>query len=213
MTLFGYWRSSAAYRVRIALNLKQLSCEHESVHLVKNGGEQHSPDYQALNPNELVPTLVDGDFTLSQSMAILEYLEQKYPEVALLPKPLEQQMLCRAMALDIACDIHPLNNLRVLQHLAAELQQDEQGKVDWMLHWMRIGFASLEKSLGKTSGPFCFGDSPTWADICLVPQVYNAERFKLDMTSYPQIVKIVKHCRSLPAFIDAAPENQYDAVS
>ncbi|GHB60076.1 maleylacetoacetate isomerase [Psychrosphaera saromensis] len=212
MKLFGYWRSSAAYRVRIALNLKQLSCEHQSVHLVKNGGEQHQSDYQTLNPNELVPTLVDGDFKLNQSMAILEYLEQKYPETALLPKTLEQQMLCRAIALDIACEIHPLNNLRVLQHLAAELQQDEQGKVDWMLHWLQVGFTSLEKSLTTTSGLCCFGDSPTWADICLVPQVYNAERFKLDMTPYPQIVKIVKYCRSLPAFIDAAPENQYDAV-
>jgi maleylacetoacetate isomerase len=161
----------------------------------------------------LVPTLVDGDFKLNQSMAILEYLEQKYPDVALLPKPLEKQMLCRAIALDIACEIHPLNNLRVLQHLAAELQQDEQGKVDWMLHWLQVGFTSLEKSLTTNSGLCCFSDSPTWADICLVPQVYNAERFKLDMTPYPQIVKIVKYCRSLPAFIDAAPENQYDAVS
>ena len=212
MKLFGYWRSSAAYRVRIALNLKQLSCEHESVHLVKNGGEQHSAEYQSLNPNELVPTLVDDDFSLNQSMAILEYLEQKYPQLPLLPESLEAQMTCRAIALDIACDIHPLNNLRVLQYLTSELQHSDQEKNDWIIHWLQVGFTNLEKTLNKTAGVFCFGDKVSWADICLVPQVYNAERFKLDMSPYPKIANIVKHCRSLPEFIKAAPENQHDAV-
>jgi len=212
MKLFGYWRSSAAYRVRIALNLKQLDCELESVHLVNNGGEQHSAEYQALNPNELVPTLMDGDFTLNQSMAILEYLEVKYPQTRLLPSDIEAQMSCRAIALDIACEIHPLNNLRVLQYLTSEVKQDELVKNDWIIHWLDVGFTSLEKTLSKTSGIFCFGDSVTWADVCLIPQVYNAERFNLDMTPYPQIVKIAKHCRSLSEFIKAAPENQSDAV-
>jgi maleylacetoacetate isomerase len=212
MKLFGYWRSSAAYRVRIALNLKQLSCEHESVHLVKNGGEQHSAEYQSLNPNELVPTLVDDDFSLNQSMAILEYLEQKYPQLPLLPESLEAQMTCRAIALDIACDIHPLNNLRVLQYLTSELQHSDQEKNDWIIHWLQVGFTNLEKTLYKTAGVFCFGDKVSWADICLGPQVYNAERFKLDMSPYPKIANIVKHWRSLPEFIKAAPENQHDAV-
>ena len=212
MKLFGYWRSSAAYRVRIALNLKQLSCELKSVHLVKNGGEQHSAEYQTLNPNELVPTLVDGDFSLNQSMAILEYLEVKFPEIPLLPDSVEAQMTCRAIALDIACEIHPLNNLRVLQYLSSEVKQDDKAKQDWIIHWLEIGLTNLEKTLTKTSGLFCFGDTVTWADICLIPQVYNAERFKLDMTPYPYIVRITKYCRSLPAFIDAAPENQSDAA-
>jgi maleylacetoacetate isomerase len=192
--------------------LKQLSCEHESVHLVKNGGEQHSAEYQTLNPNELVPTLVDGDFTLNQSFAILDYLEAKYPQNPLLPESLEAQMTCRAIALDIACEIHPLNNLRVLQYLSSEVKQDEQGKQDWIIHWLEIGLTNLEKKLTKTSGLFCFGDTVTWADICLIPQVYNAERFNLNMTPYPQIMRITAHCRSLIEFIDAAPENQSDAV-
>ncbi len=213
MKLYGYWRSSAAYRVRIALNLKNIECQHQSIHLVKNGGEQHSADYQALNPNELVPTLVDGTLKLNQSMAILEYLEQSYPDTPLLPKSIDQQMLCRAFALDIACDIHPLNNLRVLQHLVSGLEQNEQTKSQWIIHWLQVGFKNLEKTLTVTAGKCCFGDQPTWADICLVPQVYNAERFNLDMSPYPQITRVVEHCRSLPAFIDAAPENQPDANS
>ncbi len=212
MKLYGYWRSSAAYRVRIALNLKQLECEHISVHLVKDGGQQHSEDYAKLNPNELVPTLVDGDFSLNQSMAILEYLEQKYPAVPMLPADIETQMKARAIANDIACDIHPLNNLRVLQYLGNHLGQDEQGKAEWYRHWVQVGFNALEKTLSQTRGKFCVGDQVSWADICLVPQVYNAERFKVDMSKYPVISEIAAHCRSIEAFEQAAPENQADAI-
>jgi len=212
MKLYGYWRSSAAYRVRIALNLKDLSCEQESVHLVKDGGEQHKAEYRDLNANELVPTLVDGDLRLNQSMAILEYLETKYPEVALLPSEISQQMQCRALALDIACDLHPLNNLRILQYLSGQLKVTDEEKMQWYHHWLHVGFSAFEKTLAKTAGEFCFGNRVTWADICLIPQVYNAERFNLDMSAYPKIAEICARCRQLPAFIDAAPENQPDAT-
>jgi maleylacetoacetate isomerase len=211
MKLYGYWRSSAAYRVRIALNLKQIDCELISVHLVKDGGQQHAADYQELNPNELVPTLVDGDFKLNQSMAILEYLEKKFPETPLLPAELQTQMTVRAIANDIACDIHPLNNLRVLQHLAKELDQDDAGKAAWYRHWVEVGFNGLEKTLTQTHGQYCVGDQVTWADLCLVPQVYNAERFNVDMSAFPVISKIAKNCRALPAFHAASPEQQADA--
>ena len=212
MKLYGYWRSSAAYRVRIALNLKNIECEHISVHLVKDGGQQHGEDYQAINPNELVPTLVDGAFKLNQSMAILEYLEQKFPDIKLLPADLESQMTARAIANDIACDIHPLNNLRILQYLANELDQDDAGKAKWYRHWVEVGFTSLEKTLTATHGKFCVGDMVTWADICLIPQVYNAERFNVGMAAFPIISSIAANCRALPAFENASPENQADAV-
>lgn len=211
MKLFGYWRSSAAYRVRIALNLKGISYEQESVHLVKDGGEQHGDQYRKLNPNRLVPTLVDGEFSLNQSMAILEYLEIKYPNSPLLPANLAENMKCRALALDLACDVHPLNNLRVLQYLTGPLGQDETAKMAWYFHWLEVGFSAFEKNLLDTAGSYCFGDEPSWADICLVPQVYNAERFGFDMSPYPIINKVVAQCRALPAFKDAAPENQPDA--
>ena len=212
MKLYGYWRSSAAYRVRIALNLKGLECEQESVHLVKDGGEQHKADYQALNANELVPTLVDGELKLNQSMAILEYLEAKYPEVSLLPEGMAAEMQCRALALDIACDIHPLNNLRVLQYLSGTLEVSDAEKTAWYHHWLHVGFSAFEKTLAKTAGEYCFGDTVTWADICLVPQVYNAERFNSNMSAYPKIVEICQRCNALEAFKQAAPEQQPDAV-
>ncbi len=211
MKLYGYWRSSAAYRVRIALNLKQLDCELISVHLVKDGGQQHSESYKSLNANELVPTLVDGDLTLNQSMAILDYLEQQYPDVALMPVNVQDNVKAKALALDIACDIHPLNNLRVLQYLAGPLGQTDEVKTNWYKHWVEVGFASLEKTLAKTAGDYCYGNNITWADICLVPQVYNAERFNVDMTSFPKIVEITNRCRENKAFHDAAPEQQADA--
>lgn len=213
MKLYGYWRSSAAYRVRIALHLKQIECEHESVHLVKEGGQQHHPDYVELNPMELVPTLVDGDLTLNQSMAILDYLEAKYPQTPLLPETLEDKVQAKAIAYDIACDIHPLNNLRILQYLTGPLGHSDEEKVAWYKHWVDIGFASLDKKLKKTVGQYCYGNEVSWADICLIPQVYNAERFNVDMTKYPTIKKIADNCRKLDAFIKAAPENQPDAVS
>ena len=213
MKLYGYWRSSAAYRVRIALHLKQIECEHESVHLVKEGGQQHHPDYVELNPMELVPTLVDGDLTLNQSMAILDYLEAKYPQTPLLPETLEDKVQAKAIAYDIACDIHPLNNLRILQYLTGPLGHSDEEKVAWYKHWVDVGFASLDKKLQKTVGQYCYGNEVSWADICLIPQVYNAERFNVDMTKYPTIKKIADNCRKLDAFIKAAPENQPDAVS
>lgn len=212
MILHGYWRSSAAYRVRIALNLKGLEYQQKSVHLVKNGGEQHLDAYAALNPNKLVPTLEDGEFCLNQSMAILEYLDLKYPNTPLLPANLADNMKCRALALDIACDVHPLNNLRVLQYISGPLGQDEKAKMAWYFHWLEVGFGAFEHSIRVTAGDYCFGDEASWADICLVPQVYNALRFGFDMTPYPIINKVVAHCNAQQAFIDAAPENQPDAA-
>ncbi|MBU2883217.1 maleylacetoacetate isomerase [Psychrosphaera sp. B3R10] len=212
MTLFGYWRSSAAYRVRIALNLKGLQYEQKSVHLIKDGGQQHAEDYADLNPNKLVPTLVDGEFTLNQSLAILEYLEIKYPNINLLPANLADNIKCRALALDLACDIHPLNNLRVLQYLTGPLAQSEEQKMQWYFNWLEVGFTAFEKSINKVAGNFCFGDHVSWADLCLIPQVYNAERFNFDMSPYPLIQRVVAHCRTLDAFTKAAPENQPDAV-
>ncbi len=216
LKLFGYWRSSAAYRVRIALNLKQLDAEHISVHLVKDGGEQHKADYAKMNPQELVPTLVETDdygneFVLSQSMAILEFLEEGYPEVALVPSDIKQKALVRSLALSIACEIHPLNNLKVLQYLAGELEVADEVKTAWYHHWINEGFSALEKQLEQHAGRFCFGDSVTFADLCLVPQVYNADRFNVDLSCYPNIHRVTENCNQLDAFIKAIPENQFDA--
>ncbi|MCL2913187.1 maleylacetoacetate isomerase [Shewanella corallii] len=213
MTLYGYWRSSAAYRVRIALNLKGIEVEHKSVHLVKDGGQQHHADFISLNPQQLVPALVldDGE-VLTQSMAMLEYLEDTYPEVPLLPSDTLAKAKVRALANAIACDVHPLNNLRVLQYLKDEAGLDDTAKDAWYQHWIVTGFNAYEAMLRDTAGEFSFGDSPTLADICLVPQVYNARRFKVPLGNYPHIVRIVENCNRLAAFADAAPENQADAV-
>ncbi|PMG30602.1 maleylacetoacetate isomerase [Vibrio splendidus] len=221
ITLYGYWRSSAAYRVRIGLNLKQLSYESKSVHLVRNGGEQHDPQYRELNASELVPVLVDGDVQLNQSLTILQYLDESYlcesgPDSSLIPEqtPLRYQAL--AMAQDIAMEIHPLNNLRVLQYLEREFSCEQEAKMDWLHYWMIQGFSALEEKLAKhrkTDGDSIYSltDSPCIVDICLVPQVYNALRFGVDMSPYPLINSIVEACNQLPAFIDAMPENQVDA--
>ncbi|MEN3157089.1 maleylacetoacetate isomerase [Alkalimonas sp. NCh-2] len=211
MKLYGYWRSSAAYRVRIALALKGMAYESIPVHLVKDGGQQHQASYQELNPAELVPTLVDNELTLNQSLAIVEYLDAVQPEPALVPAEPKKAALVRAMALDIACDIHPLNNLRVLQYLTGPLQLTEQQKTAWIHHWLNTGFQALEQRLQQSAGRCCFGDAVSLADICLVPQVYNALRFGLDMTPYPTIQAIYQHCNSLAAFAQAAPEAQADA--
>lgn len=207
MEFYSYWRSSAAYRVRIALAYKGLSVDTHYVHLLKEGGEQRTAQYQALNPAQLVPVLVDGDLTLNQSLAILEYLEAKHPEPALLPADLNQAMQVRAVALDIACDIHPLNNLRVLQYLTGTLELTEQQKLHWIQHWLQQGLQALELRVQKTAGLCCFGDEVSWADICLIPQIYNALRFSLDMSAYPTLKRIYQHCTSLPAFIKA-PQQQ-----
>ncbi|MEW6993080.1 maleylacetoacetate isomerase [Colwelliaceae bacterium MEBiC 14330] len=211
MKLHGYWRSTAAYRVRIALHLKNIAFESISVHLVKNGGEQHTIDYSTLNPNHLVPTLVDGDFSLNQSLAIIDYLDQVYDEVPLYPKDLKLRAKVKALALDIACEIHPLNNLRVQQYLANSLAVNDQAKQAWLAHWMGLGFTAIEKQLQNSAGTYCFADTISVADICLVAQVYNAIRFNVDMSAYPLINKVVENCNKLPAFIKAAPENQHDA--
>ena len=212
LTLYGYWRSSAAYRVRIALNLKGLSYESLSVHLVKDGGQQHFDDYQALNPAQLVPTLVDGDLTLNQSMAILHYLDETYPQYPLLPKDTVNKAKIIAFALDIACEMHPTNNLRVLQYLKNPLGHDQDETETWYRHWLTLGFDALELRLQQHAGDYCFGDQVSLADLTLVPQVYNAYRYQLDMTPYPIIRQIYKNCLALDAFFKASPEQQPDAI-
>ena len=211
MKLYGYWRSSAAYRVRIAMHLKGLDFESISVHLVNNGGEQHKKDYVAMNPSHLVPTLVDGDLILNQSLAIIDYLDNRYPDVALYPNDVALRAKVQALSLDIACEIHPINNLRVQQYLTNELSLDDKAKMAWVHHWMSTGFTSVEAQLVKTSGQYCFADKVTMADICLLPQIYNANRFGFEMKHYPNILRIADNCRLLTAFDQALPENQSDA--
>lgn len=212
MKLYTYFRSSAAYRVRIALNLKGLNAEQIPVHLVNNGGEQHSEAYKAVNPSELVPTLVEDEFQLSQSLSILEYLNEQHPEVALLPEDAQQRALVRAFSLAIACDIHPLNNLRVLQYLSGSLQVTDEQKTAWYKHWVEIGFKTLEALLSQSNGKYCFGEQATLADCCLIPQVYNALRFNIDLSAYPKIQSIYTYCNTLKAFQQAAPEAQPEAT-
>jgi maleylpyruvate isomerase len=211
MKLFGYYRSSAAYRVRIALNLKGLEVDHRFVHLRK--GEQSAPEYGALNPQGLVPMVIDGPQVLTQSLAIIEYLEETHPEPALLPKEPIERARVRAIAQAIACDIHPLNNLRVLRYLVGPLKVSDEAKNEWYRHWVVEGLTALERSLNPAAGTgtFCHGDKPTLADICLVPQVYNAERADVDLSLFPRITKIVAACRELRAFQDADPAKQADA--
>ena len=211
MKLYGYWRSTAAYRVRIAMHLKGITFESISVHLVKNGGEQHESAYSELNPNHLVPTLVDGDFSLNQSLAIIDYLEQITNGNDLYPSEAKSRAKVHALALDIACEIHPLNNLRVQQYLTNTLSIADEAKQLWVEYWMNVGFISIEKQLTSSAGQYCFADTVSVADICLVAQVYNAHRFNVDMSAYPLINKVVKNCNQLPAFIRALPENQLDA--
>lgn len=213
MKLYSYFRSSAAYRVRIALNLKGLDAEIIPVHLLKDGGQQRKPDYLALNPSALVPTLVDGDFALGQSMAILEYLEETHPQPALLPTEPKARARVRAMAQVIASDIHPLNNLRVLQYMKHSLGIDDAGRDEWYRHWVDLGLTALETMLASSpdTGRFCHGDSPTFADVLLVPQVANARRLDCDLSAMPNIVRIDAECMALDAFAKAAPANQQDA--
>ena len=212
MKLYSYYRSSAAYRVRIALNLKQLPYETIGVHLLKNGGEQKQPEYSAKNPQKLVPALEDNGQVLTQSLAIIDYLDEAYPAHSLLPATAVERARVRAMAQLIACDIHPLNNLRVLGYLKNQLGADETAKTEWYRHWIKEGFAALEILLqSEQTGRFCHGDKPTLADCCLIPQVYNARRFQVDLSPYPTISRIAAECEALPAFQTAAPENQPDA--
>ncbi len=212
MQLYTYFRSSAAYRVRIALNLKGLNAELIPVHLVNNGGEQHSDAYKAVNPSELVPSWIEDDFKLGQSLSILEYLEEQHPDLALLPQDAQQRALVRAFSLAIACDIHPLNNLRVLQYLTGTLQVTDEQKTTWYKHWVETGFKALEALLADSNGKFCFGEQVTIADCCLIPQVYNALRFNIDLSVYPKITSIYQHCNTLVAFQNAVPEAQQEAA-
>jgi maleylpyruvate isomerase len=213
MKLYTFFRSSASYRVRIALNLKGLDCEQVPIHLRRGGGEQFSPGYKEKNPQALVPTLEDGGRPLTQSLAIIEYLEERYPEPPLLPKDPADRALVRAMALAIACEVHPLQNLKVLNYVKGELKQDEAAANRWAQHWIALGFSALEQMVraAPKRGKFCFGDAPTLADLCLVPQLSNARRFGCDLSAYPTLVQIDAHCGTLPAFVKAAPENQPDA--
>ncbi|MDT0593871.1 maleylacetoacetate isomerase [Glaciecola petra] len=212
--LYGYWRSSASYRVRIALNLKHIDYEYVPIHLVKDGGQQKSANYQLLNPAMLVPTLVDQDkdITLNQSLAIIEYLDEVYPgEQTLLPKHKLDRARVRMLAHDIACDIQPLANLRVLHKLRDELKAENEQVNYWAKSFIESGFNALEKRLATRSGKYCFGYELSLADVCLVPQVYNALRFGVKMDHYPILKKISENCQKLPAFVEAAPENQIDA--
>jgi maleylpyruvate isomerase len=213
MKLYSYFRSSASYRVRIALNVKNLPYEYVPVHLVRDGGEQLKPEYRAVNVDGIVPTLIDGHEVMPQSLAIIEYLEETHPEPPLLPKAPADRAYVRSLALQVACEIHPLNNLRVLKYLKHTLRVENDAKDAWYRYWVDTGFATLEAHLasdGRT-GKLCFGDEPTLADACLIPQLFNAQRFNVDTSKYPTIQRIYDHAMQIDAFARAAPGVQPDA--
>jgi maleylpyruvate isomerase len=213
MKLHNFFRSSASYRVRIALNLKGLDYEYRAVHLRRGGGEQFGSEFLALNPHALVPVLEDGAHVLTQSLSILEYLEETHPEPALLPKTPVERARVRAIALAIACDVHPLNNLRVLEFLG-KLGVGPEARTEWYRHWVDTGLRALETELVQrpsTSGRFCHGDAPSIADCCLVPQLFNARRFGCDLSPYSTLLAIEANCNALPEFRAAAPDAQADA--
>lgn len=213
MKLYTYFRSSAAYRVRIALNLKAISYDAAPVHLLRNGGEQLSDAYRAINPASLLPTLEDDGNLIGQSLAIMEYLEDTHPQTPLLPAEPAGRARVRALALTIAADTHPLGNLRVLKYLTGELALSDEVKLAWQQHWLRTGMSALEALLVNhpRTGRYCHGDTPTLADCCLVPQVFSAQRFGVDMTPYPTVARIHAACNELPAFQQAHPSQQPDA--
>jgi maleylpyruvate isomerase len=214
MKLYDYGFSSAAYRVRIALNLKGIAYDRTTISLIKDGGEQHSAAYKAVNPQELIPALETGGRVIAQSLAIIEFLDETHPLPPLLPSyPLEKARV-RQIAYAIACDIHPANNLRVRKRLKEMGHSDDEIMSTWYAHWITLGFTALETMLSssKETGRFCHGDTPTLADICLVPQMANAYRFKVPVAQFPTLVRIDEACRALPAFAAAAPEKQPDAA-
>ncbi len=214
LTLHSYFRSSASYRVRIALNLKGLPYHYAPVHLLKDGGQQHSNDYQRVNPARLVPTLVDDGHAIGQSLAIIEYLDETHPEPALMPRDPLGRARVRALAQSVACEIHPLNNLRVLQYLDNDLQVDESTKATWYRHWITLGFTAIEAMLASdpATGVFCHGDTPGLADCCLIPQIANSRRFDTPLDAFPTIRRIEQACMALDAFAKAAPPLQPDAT-
>ena len=210
MKLYSYFRSSAAYRVRIALNLKGLPYEMDFVHLTKDGGRQHSAEFNAINPAKLVPALrLDSGDVLTQSLAIIDYLDETHPQPPLLPVDPVQRAKVRAVALTIACDIHPIDNLRVLQYLKRTLKHEQSDIDAWYHHWIIQGFNTIEAAIAP--GPYCFGAQVTLADVCLVPQVFNARRLKVPLEAFPKIVAVESACLKLAAFDKARPENQPDA--
>jgi len=213
MRLYDYFRSSAAYRVRIALNVKGIVPDERTyVHL--RMGSQRAQDYLALNPQGLVPALeLDDGSVLAQSLAIIEYLDETRPEPPLLPADPVARARVRAIALSIACEIHPLNNLRVLNYLIGTMGVSREQKDGWYRYWIDVGFEALEKTLARdaATGRFCHGDAPTLADVCLVPQMANARRFEIDLSPYPTLIRIESACNALPAFAQAAPARQPDA--
>lgn len=211
--LYSFWRSSAAYRVRIALNLKGMDYEIIPIHLSKNGGEQMGEVYSSKNPNRLVPVFEDGQKSIHQSLAIIEYLEEVQPEPALLPKVAIDRAWVRSVAMDITSDIHPINNVRVLRYLIKKLGIHNEAKDEWYQHWVKVGLESIEKQLSNDTrvGRFAYGDQPGLIDICLVPQLFNALSAKVDVKPYPTLMSIFHECMKLPAFINASWEKQIDA--
>ena len=213
LCLYSYWRSSAAYRVRIGLNLKGLAYEIAPVHLLRDGGEQHGEAYRAANPQRLVPVLQHGHRMLRQSLAILEYLDEMWPDPPLLPVTARDRQRVRALSQLVACDVHPLNNLRVLRYFEHDWGVPQAERDVWVTHWIVEGFTAFEALLQDhpSTGAFCDGNIPTIADCCLIPQVYNARRFSVDMAPFPNILRIEAACLANPAFDAARPERQPDA--
>ena len=214
LRLHSYWRSSAAYRVRIGLNLKGLRYQTVPVHLLHQGGQQHHAEYAALNPQQLVPTLEHGARVIRQSLAILEYLDEAWPSPRFLPMTARDRARVRSLAQLVASDIHPLNNLRVLQYFENNWSVPQAERDEWVRYWIVAGFQAMETLLENdpATGTFCHGQSPGLADCCLVPQVFNARRFGVDMQAYPTLLRIDQACQELPAFIEARPDRQPDAV-
>lgn len=213
MKLYTFFRSSASYRVRIALNLKGLTYDRVPIHLRRGGGEQLTAAYKSINPQALVPAFEDDGRILTQSLAIIEYIDEKFPKPPLFPVDLADKAFVRSLAMVIACEVHPIQNLRVLNHLKATYNQGDAQVNRWAQHWIELGLSAIEqKIVAQTQrGKFSFGDTPTLADICLIPQLGNARRFGCDLSKYPAILEIENTCMAVPAFADAAPEKQPDA--